>query len=145
ISFAIMAGECVALVGPSGSGKSTIARAILGMLPSGSRALGRLDLDGLDLLTCTEARFRTLRGRTIGYVAQDPYLACDPLRPVKDHVADAWHAHGLAVPTGLVVETLDRAGIAQAERAARQHPHQWSGGMLQRASIAAATAHQPPL
>lgn len=145
ISFAIMPGECVALVGPSGSGKSTIARAILGMLPSGSRAQGQLDMDGIDLLTCGEAGFRALRGRTIGYVAQDPYLACDPLRTVQEHVSDAWYAHGLAVPPGRVVETLDSAGIVDAGRAAQQHPHQWSGGMLQRASIAAATAHHPPL
>ncbi|ODT48001.1 ATP-binding cassette domain-containing protein [Devosia sp. 63-57] len=145
VNLSVGAGECVALVGPSGSGKSTMARAILGLLPKGVAARGAVAFEGRDLLQLDEAALRPLRGRRIGYVAQDPYQACDPLRPVHDHVADAWHAHGLGLPDGAVANGLETAGITETAQRMWQYPHQWSGGMLQRASIAAATAHNPSL
>ena len=145
VTLSVAAGECVALVGPSGSGKSTLARAILGLLPSGVATRGAVVFEGRDLLELDDAALRPLRGRRIGYVAQDPYQACNPLRPVHDHVADAWHAHRLALPEGAVATGLDTAGITEASQRMWQYPHQWSGGMLQRASIAAATAHNPSL
>jgi len=144
-SFAIGAGECLALVGQSGSGKTTIARAILGLLPPGAVARGGLHLGDTDLLAADEAAFRALRGRSIGYVAQDPYQACDPLRPVHDHVVDAWQVHGMRSPDRVALDRLSGVGIAQAETVIWDHPHTWSGGMLQRASIVAARAHNPPL
>ncbi|MBU1306211.1 MAG: ATP-binding cassette domain-containing protein [Alphaproteobacteria bacterium] len=145
IDLTIRAGECLALVGPSGSGKTTIARAILGLLPPGAQTSGSLTFQGQDVLTLDEAALRQLRGRAIGYVAQDPYQACDPLRTVQTHVSAAWAVHGERPAAGVVCERLAQAGIADAARAIDQYPHQWSGGMLQRASIAAATAHAPAL
>ncbi|MET3925057.1 ATP-binding cassette domain-containing protein [Devosia sp. 2618] len=144
-SFSIAPGECVALVGQSGSGKTTIARAILGILPPGATVTGKLQISGADLTALDESGFRALRGREIGYVAQDPYQACDPLRPVHDHVVDAWQVHGLTSPEDVALERLDAVGIANASTAVWDYPHSWSGGMLQRASIVAARAHNPPL
>ena len=141
----IGAGECVALVGQSGSGKTTIARAILGLLPPGARVSGQLSFAGVDLPSLDERAYRQLRGKQIGYVAQDPYQACDPLQSVHAHVAAAWHVHAMRPAPGQVRQRLDNAGIGSVDRAMHQYPHQWSGGMLQRASIAAATAHVPRL
>ena len=145
VQLDIAPGECVAVVGPSGSGKSTLARAILGLLPGGASMAGNILFAGQALPTRSEAGMRPLRGRRIGYVAQDPYQACNPLRPVHDHVADAWHVHRLVPPENRVAQRLADAGIASPDTAMWQYPHQWSGGMLQRASIGAATAHAPPL
>lgn len=144
-NFVIRPGQCFALVGPSGSGKTTIARALLGLLPPSARIGGKLCFEGQDVTALDDTALRQLRGLRIGYVAQDPYQACNPVRPVHDHVAEAWTVHDLPCPANIVGERLDQAGIADVERAMWQAPHQWSGGMLQRASIAAATAHRPTL
>lgn len=144
-NFAIWPGQCFALVGPSGSGKTTMARALLGLLPATARITGGLTFEGQAVASLSEEALRQLRGLRIGYVAQDPYQACNPVRPVHDHVAQAWQVHGTPCPDGMVRARLDEAGIVEAERAMWQAPHQWSGGMLQRASIAAATAHRPSL
>lgn len=145
INLRIDVGECVGLVGPSGSGKTTIARAILGLLPKGVETQGHLRFDGVDLLSLDEEEFRRLRGKKIGYVAQDPYQACDPLRQVGGHVAEAWRVHGEVPQAQAIEQRLDDAGVHTAGRVMMHYPHQWSGGMLQRASIVAATAHRPRL
>lgn len=144
-SFEIRQGQCFALVGPSGSGKTTIARALLGLLPPMARVHGTLRFEGQEVTGVDESKLRSLRGLRLGYVAQDPYQACNPVRPVHDHVAEAWRVHNLPCPDGVVQARLEQAGIADAGRAMWQAPHQWSGGMLQRASIAAASAHRPAL
>lgn len=138
-------GECVALVGASGCGKSTLAKAIAGLLPPGSRVSGSITVDGTDVAGASAGELRRLRGRTIGVVTQNPFAACNPVHAVWRHVAEAWRAHGEQPPPGRIVELLERSGIDDAARRARQRPHQWSGGMLQRATIAAACAYDPPL
>ncbi|MFC5993229.1 ABC transporter ATP-binding protein [Pseudonocardia hispaniensis] len=145
VALTVRGGERCALVGRSGSGKTTLVRAILGLLPAGTRTTGSIRVDGREVLGAPEHTLRRLRGLLVGYVPQDPFAACDPLRTVGHHVAEAWTAHGRTPPTGAIGAALGAVGIADAARRARHHPHQWSGGMLQRATLVAGTAHTPVL
>ncbi len=138
-------GECVALVGESGCGKTTLARAILGLLPRHATVTGTVELLGNDISRAPARTRRALLGTHLGYVAQDPYAACDPIRTVRHHIEEAWRAHGGAVPPGVVEQRMSALGIDAAPTRLRDRPHQWSGGMLQRASISAATVHDPEL
>lgn len=145
ISFAIQPGTCLALLGRSGTGKSTIAQALMGLHGRSTRVLGKLMLGARDMSAATAEDWRRIRGRDLGFVAQDPWSTCDPLRPVRDHVAEAWRSHGLATSWHDIGTRLTALGVPEATRKMAQHPHTWSGGMLQRASIAAASGLAPPL
>ena len=141
----IHAGECLALVGESGCGKTTLARAVLGLLPRHATVTGTIELLGSDISRASAKRRRALLGQHLGYVAQDPYAACDPIRTVRHHIEEAWRAHGASVPPGVIEQRISALGIGAAATRLRDRPHQWSGGMLQRASISAATVHDPEL
>lgn len=145
VNLELQHGHSLGVVGASGSGKTTLLRAILGLLPSGSVVSGRIEIDGYDVLAAKGSDLRDLHGRVIGYVAQDPFAACDPLRRVRHHVTEAWAAHGQSPYADEVDAGLMRVGIPDPGLRSRQHPHQWSGGMLQRATTLAATAHDPVL
>jgi len=145
VSFAVRPGECFAVVGGSGAGKSTIARALMGLHLRGTRITGEVRLGAQDMTGASRAAWRGVRGRQVGFIAQNPWSGCDPLRPVRDHVAEAWRCHGLAVSWPDIAARLDRLDVAGAASRMAQAPHTWSGGMLQRASIAAAGALAPPL
>lgn len=145
VGFAVESGECLALVGESGCGKTTLARAALGLLPSDAQVTGSITLDGTQVVGATQAVLRSLRGRSAGYVPQDPASGFDPIRSVAHHLGEAWRAHGERPSAARIAAALSRLGIPDATRRAGERPHQWSGGMLQRAAIAAATAHDPPL
>jgi peptide/nickel transport system ATP-binding protein len=145
ISLAIQEEECLALVGESGCGKTTVALSILGLLPSRTRVTGSILVGSTEIVGASDRVIRSLRGMQIGYVAQDPYAACDPLRSIKHHVEEGWTAKGMRPPNGAVASRLTSLGIESAERRALGRPHQWSGGMLQRATIAAANVHRPAL
>lgn len=145
VSFALAAGECLALVGESGCGKTTLARAVLGLLPATATVSGSIQFQGRELVGADEATLRRLRGLMVGLVAQDPFAACNPLTSIFTHVAEAWRSHRLPAPAETIVERLRGLGIPNAASNAQRYPHQWSGGMLQRATIAAAAAHHPPL
>ncbi|MFW0785310.1 ABC transporter ATP-binding protein [Gordonia sp. CPCC 206044] len=149
ISFDVRRGQVVAVVGQSGSGKSTIARAILGLLPHNGRIVdGSVALDDRDITHLTEREWRGLRGRTIGFVPQDPLGSLDPLKRIGDQVAEVLITHGLASrrdATSRAVDLLDRVGIVNPEAKARHYPHELSGGQLQRALIAQAIAGDPEL
>jgi len=138
-------GQRTAVVGRSGSGKTTLVRAILGLLPAGTTVEGSVRVTGTEILGTSPRTLRELRGRFLGYVPQNPHTACDPLRTVGHHVTEAWTAHRATPPVGAVTAGLSSVGIDNAGERVRQHPHQWSGGMLQRATPVAAGAHDPRL
>jgi peptide/nickel transport system ATP-binding protein len=132
VSLTVEPGEVVAVVGESGSGKSTLLRALLGLLPRDAEVSGEV-LTGRRL------------GIDVGYVGQDPYAAADPSWSVGHHVAEAWRALRRRPERGEIARRLTALGIPQAVARLKNRPAAWSGGMLQRADLVAATAHDPPL
>jgi len=148
IGFSIAAGERVAVVGESGSGKSTTAAAIVRLLAPNAAVGGTIRFDGEDLSGLRGAAFRSLLGRRIGYVPQDPTVSLNPVKTIGQQVAEVLTIHKLADRrTALLdaVEALERAGIDRPELRARQYPHQLSGGQRQRVLIAIALAARPAL
>ncbi|MFG2426719.1 dipeptide ABC transporter ATP-binding protein [Streptomyces sp. NPDC048590] len=149
VSFTLEPGECLALVGESGSGKSTAARALLGLAGPGSRVGARtLRIAGRDATGFAERDWRTVRGGTVGLVAQDALVSLDPLRRVGAEVAESLRLHRTVEPNrvrGRVVELLREAGVPEPEARAAQYPHELSGGLRQRALIASALAARPRL
>lgn len=145
VNLSLGVGECLAVVGESGCGKSTLVRAVLGLLPNGTAVEGSISVEGVTVTGLGEGAMRMLRGRRIGYIPQDPASGFNPLHPVVHHVREAWRVHGAPVSRASVASALERLGIDGASARGGQRPHQWSGGMLQRASIVAAGAHEPPV
>ncbi|CAN5151571.1 ABC transporter ATP-binding protein [soil metagenome] len=149
VSFTVSAGETVAIVGESGSGKSTTAHAIIQLLAANAHVTGgAIDFDGEDLATLTRNQWRAIRGAKIGLIPQDPATSLNPLTKVGTQVAEVLRIHHLASKqkaNAVAVDLLALAGIPDAAARARQYPHQFSGGMKQRALIAAALAADPRL
>lgn len=150
VSLDIHQGETVAIVGESGSGKSTTASAIVRLLPgTGFISGGTIDLEGRDLTMLTTAQMEDVRGREIGYVPQDPMSNLNPVWSIGFQVKEAIRANGIATGRKQVearaIEVLKQAGLADAERRLHQFPHQFSGGMRQRALIGIGLAADPKL
>ncbi|UJP11553.1 ABC transporter ATP-binding protein [Microbacterium sp. KUDC0406] len=150
VSFDIFPGETVAIVGESGSGKSTTAAAIVDLLPgTGKVTGGSITMDGRELTNLGRRAMEELRGRDIGFVPQDPMSNLNPVWSIGFQVKEAIRANGLsrsrADTKARTVEVLKQAGLADAERRLHQYPHQFSGGMRQRALIGIGLAADPKL
>ncbi len=148
LTFSIDRGQSLGLVGESGSGKTQTALAIMGLLPAGARVDGDILVDGESLLSLNEAAMNRVRALQISMVFQDPMQALNPFVRVGDQIARILLEHRLATEsdaTRRVVDMLDRVGLPDAERQFRAYPHQLSGGMRQRAMIAAALITDPAL
>jgi ABC-type glutathione transport system ATPase component len=148
LSFTVAPGEVVAIVGESGSGKTTTANAIIGLLPANGRiTAGSAKVDGIETAGASERTLRGLRGSVVGLIPQDPMVGLNPTKRIGAQVAEAVRLRGVAGPAAQaeVLEFLAQAGVPEPERRARQYPHELSGGLRQRALIAAALAGRPKL
>ncbi|MDQ6752771.1 MAG: ABC transporter ATP-binding protein [Actinomycetota bacterium] len=147
-NLTIMPGETVAIVGESGSGKSTTALAAIGLLPSNGQVTGgQILFDGEDLTHANSKRIIELRGRSIGMVPQDPMSNLNPVWKIGYQVKETLKANNLARKDldRQVAEVLADAGLPDARRRAKQYPHEFSGGMRQRALIAIGLSCSPRL
>jgi oligopeptide/dipeptide ABC transporter ATP-binding protein len=147
-SFSLVPGETVALVGESGSGKSVTALAVMGLLdPPGRVVAGEVRIGGQPVLGLRDEQWRTLRGRRIAMVFQDPMTSLNPSHRIGRQVAEAIRVHDHSVgkrdAQGRAIALLARVGIAPAAARARDYPHQLSGGQRQRVMVAMAIANQP--
>jgi peptide/nickel transport system ATP-binding protein len=148
VSFALKPGASLAIVGESGSGKTSIAGAVLDCLGPGGAVSGAMLFENQDLLALAPAQRRRVLGRRIGAVFQDPFTALNPALRIGRQIAEPMVQHlGLPVPEALgrAEAALREMGIDRAAEVARAFPHQLSGGMKQRALIAAALACGPSL
>jgi peptide/nickel transport system ATP-binding protein len=147
VSYTLARGETLGIVGESGSGKSVSNLAIMGLHNrSRTQIEGQVMLDGRDLLTLSDEELRRIRGKDVAMVFQDPFACLHPMYRVGWQIAEAVLAHadvGKSRAWARAVELLDRVGIPNASARARDYPHQFSGGMRQRAMIAMALVHNP--
>ena len=149
VSFTIQDGEILGLVGESGSGKSVTAMSIAGLLPRKQCDYsGEILLDGTDLLHADRALLRKVQGRDVGVVFQEPMSSMDPLMKVGRQVEEVLRLHSDAPPQErrrMALEVLAAVELPDPEGVYDKYPHELSGGMLQRAMIAAAIIIRPKL
>jgi peptide/nickel transport system ATP-binding protein len=148
-SLTVYPGQTVAIVGESGSGKSTTAHAVIDLLPgSGHVTGGEILFEGKDISRANKKAILALRGSEIGLVPQDPMSNLNPLVRVGSQIKEALEANGVAkgkAADARVIELLEEAGLPDSARRAKQYPHEFSGGMRQRALIAMGLAARPKL
>jgi ABC-type dipeptide/oligopeptide/nickel transport system ATPase component len=148
IDVSMKVGETLGLVGESGSGKSTVCLAIMGLLPAGTRVTGEILFRGRNLLTLPERSMRSLRGREIGLIYQDPMAALNPVKTIGSQLREPLRLHlGMSKKQAddRAVELLERVGISAARDKLGAYPHEFSGGMRQRVVIAMAISCNPSL
>jgi peptide/nickel transport system ATP-binding protein/oligopeptide transport system ATP-binding protein len=150
VSFDVSPGEVLAIVGESGSGKSVTAQTIMGLTRSkNSRIEGSVMLEGEELVEASDADLRRLRGDRIGMVFQDPMTSFNPVYRLSKQIGEAMSAHRGRVSKSearaRAVELFEAVGIPDADRRVDDYPHEFSGGMRQRAMIAMALALEPEL
>lgn len=149
ISFDLIKGEILCIIGESGSGKSVTANTIMGLLPPKMAATGgSIVMGGRDLLKLTERELLSLRGRTVSMIFQDPLSALNPLMRVGDQIAEVMEVHGVGTSSTRrtkVLELLDEVGLPDPKVLQNQYPFRLSGGQRQRVMIAIALALDPDI
>ncbi len=149
LSFGLERGRTLGIVGESGSGKSVTSLGILGLHRGGNaRVRGEVWLDGEELISASREDVRKLRGRKMAMIFQDPLAAMHPFYTVGHQIVEAYRVHHRASRNAARRHTIDmlgRVGIPQPSRRVDDYPHQFSGGMRQRAMIAMALVNNPEL
>ena len=149
ISFDLMKGEILCIIGESGSGKSVTANTIMGLLPHTIRPTsGSILLGGRDLLKLPERDLLSLRGRTVSMIFQDPLSALNPLMRIGDQIAEVLEVHGVGTSSSRrakVLELLEEVGLPEPKLIQNQYPFRLSGGQRQRVMIAMALALDPEI
>ena len=150
VSFSVERGETLGIVGESGSGKSVTCYSIMGLIPTppGCIESGTAMFDGVDLLRCTPAQARTIRGKRVSMIFQDPMTSLNPYLRISEQLIEPLIIHEKiskadALKRGL--EMLDAVGINDAAKRIHYYPHEFSGGMRQRVMIAMALITKPEL
>ena len=148
VDLDVGAGRIVGLIGETGAGKSMTAMATIGLLPRETHRSGQIRFAGTDLLPLTDAALDFVRGRRIGFVAQNSRAALEPVTRVGDQLVRLIRAHGAtdaAAARARAIEMLGAVGIPDPQMRYRAYPHELSGGMAQRVVIAMALVNQPQL
>jgi len=146
VSFALQAGEVLALVGESGCGKSMTAMAVLGLLPPTATPSGSIRLEGRDISGLSQRELRAIRGRDISMIFQEPMTSLNPVFTVGHQIGEVLRRHeglGRKEARARAIELLDLVRIPSARTRVDEYPHQMSGGMRQRVMIAMAVACNP--
>jgi peptide/nickel transport system ATP-binding protein len=147
LSFSVAPGAALGIVGQSGSGKSATALSLLGLhRGTPAKVSGQVLVDGVDLVAASDAEVRALRASKIAMVFQDPLTALDPFHSIGDQICEVYRVHtkaSRATARARAIEVLEQVRIPDAARRYRAHPHEFSGGMRQRALIAMALACRP--
>jgi oligopeptide transport system ATP-binding protein len=148
LSFAVDAGQIIGIAGESGSGKTMTALSLFGLLPHGAKVTGSIRLDGAELLGLGSKQLRSIRGRQIAMVSQDPATALHPILPIGTQLTEHMRHHlGIdkEAAEARAVELLETVRIPDPAQALRSYAGQFSGGMRQRIAIAIALAAEPRL
>lgn len=140
-----MGGKLFGIVGESGSGKSTLMKAAFGLLPKNAIMTGQILLNGRDVTTISDKEWRTIRGREVSMIFQNPGSYLNPNRRVVDHFQDVFAAHGESYAPERVQRILDVVHLTDTDRVLASYPFQLSGGMQQRVAIALSLVLEPKI
>jgi len=148
VDFDLALGETLCLLGESGSGKTVTMRSLIRLLPSTASISGRVELDGINVMSLDDAHLRAIRGTKVSMIFQEPMTALDPVFTIGHQIAEivVWH-EGVSWSAGRAraLEMLDLVQVPSAQRRLDSYPHELSGGLRQRAMIALALSCRPKL